>query len=644
MSAITAIYMTERQSSTLDQGSKIMSALAKFPCHTIQAWHKDNVFLGCHNQWITPESIDELNPLYDSLRQLVIAADAIIDNRKELFDLLAVPYARRVDITDAELILLSYAKWGKEAPRFLIGDYAFIIWDEREQRLFAARDSSGSRTLYYHWNGFRLALCTTMKPLLGLPQVEKRLNEQWLAQYLAICTAILTVDASLNVYQDIYELPPAHSMTVEGNQVKTSRYITIKADKKLRFKQDEQYVEAFRDVFEEAVNARSRTYRHVGSHLSGGLDSGAVVAYAAKMLRSKNKPLHTYSYIPTDDFIDYTPKNRMANETPYIESVVKHIGGIKANYLNFQDTNSYTEIDSLLDILEMPYKNFANSFWIKGIFEKAAEQNVGVLLNGARGNMTISWGYAIENYMLLFKQLRWIRLAQELKAYSMKRSTGRARVLSEMMSTWPALNRNKGHVLVKPRAIINPDFARKTKVTEQLQMHGMDATGIFTETNIYKFRKWHFEDLFHWYSTNTINSKLSLSYGLWSRDPSNDIRVIQFCLSVPEDQYVLHGLDRALIRRATENHLPDQVRMNQTVRGIQGADWLHRMQAFWPSFIEEAKQMSRDDTILQFLDGAIINDALSKYQDAVHSKNANDQDLRVLMWSVIVYRFLKRNF
>lgn len=644
MSAITAIYMTERQCPTLDQGSKIMSALTEFPCHTSQAWHNDNVFLGCHNQWITPESINELNPFYDRERQLVITADAIIDNRKELFDLLDIPYARRVHITDAELILLSYSKWEREAPKFLIGDFAFIIWDEREQRLFAARDFSGSRTLYYHWNGKRLVLCTTMNPLLDLPHVEKRLNEQWLAQYLAINTAISTVDSTSNVFKDIWQIPPSHSITIAGGHINISRYCTIKTDKKLRFKKNEQYIEAFQEVFQEAVNTRLRTYRRVGSELSGGLDSGAVTAFAARALRTKNKQLHTFSYIPAKDFIDYTPKHSIANESHFIQSTVQHIGGISAHYLDFEDRNSFIEIDSYLDILEMPYKNYMNSFWIRGIFEKAAEKDVGVFLTGARGNLTISWGDAVANYTRLFKQLRWLRLLQELKAYSFNMGAGRAWLLSVMVNrAYPMRNKNKSEQSAALKPIINAEFAKKTRVFEQLRKHGFDESGMFTKTNAYHFRKWHFEDLFHWNSTNTLNTKMSLASGVWSRDPTNDIRVIQFCLSVPEDQYVQNGLDRALIRRATEHYLPDKIRLNQRVRGVQGADWLHRMLPHWPSFIEDANEMSKDDRMMGFVNSSLIKEALTQYKYSVQPQQANDGSLRDLMWSLIVYRFLKRN-
>ena len=109
----------------------------------------NSVFLGCHAQWITPESINEPLPYYHYEAQVAITADAIIDNRKELFDQLQIKPEDRKEMPDSQLILLSYLKWGEECPKYLIGDFAFMIWDQRNQKLFGARDASGYRTLYY---------------------------------------------------------------------------------------------------------------------------------------------------------------------------------------------------------------------------------------------------------------------------------------------------------------------------------------------------------------------------------------------------------------------------------------------------------------------------------------------------------------
>ena len=92
-------------------------------------------FFGCHAQWITPESVGEQLPFYNYEKQLTITADAIIDNRDELFEKLQVDYSDRKNMADSELILLSYQKWGEEAPKYLVGDFAFMIWDEKQMLL-----------------------------------------------------------------------------------------------------------------------------------------------------------------------------------------------------------------------------------------------------------------------------------------------------------------------------------------------------------------------------------------------------------------------------------------------------------------------------------------------------------------------------
>ena len=71
--------------------------------------------------------------------------------------------------------------------------------------------------------------------------------------------------------------------------------------------------------------------------------------------------------------------------------------------------------------MEMPYKFFENSFWLKGIYEEAMQQGIGVLVKWGRGNFTISWGPALDYYAILLKKLKWIRFYQELDQYSKNR-------------------------------------------------------------------------------------------------------------------------------------------------------------------------------------------------------------------------------
>ncbi|MBT2642179.1 asparagine synthetase B [Bacillus sp. ISL-41] len=644
MSAIAGILNLNNEPVNTDYGIRLMKELERYPADDVQTWYSDKVFLGCHAQWITPESIGEKLPYYDHDRKLAITADAIIDNREELFEALQVKKERRKKITDSELILLSYYKWGEDSPKYLIGDFAFMIWDEKKQQLFGARDPSGYRTLYYFKNDTRLAFCTTIEPLLSLPFIEKRLNESYIAEFLAITGMFDTVDARTTPFENIQQVPPFHRISIDRKKYDLNRYGAFTPNQKIKFKSNEDYVSAFQEVFHKAVNCRLRTFKAIGSQLSGGLDSGAVVGFAAKELQKENKTLQTFSYIPPRDFIDFTHKKLMTDERPYIKKTVQFVGGITDNYYDFEGRNSYTEIDDYLDVMEMPYKFAENSFWLRGIFEAANEKGVGILLNGDKGNSTISWGSAIDYYALLLKQFKWLKLIQELQNYSLKTGGARFRLLPDIVKKgYPFINHHVSKTN-KMSSLINKELARKTGVFEKLNQHGIDDNGNLVSQSIYNQRRIIFDKISAWNSGSTFNAKLSLRYKLWKRDPTNDLRLVRFCFALPEDQYVQDGLDRALIRRATENILPDQIRLNQSIRGMQGADWLHRMIPSWNLFMNEVKELIKDSYVIQFFDEATIRSALTSSEMGVRPNRMSDPNYRVLMRAVIVYRLIKKYF
>lgn len=643
MSAITGVFNCNEEPVSVETIENMMQALQKYPAHDVRVWHDRFVFLGCHAQWITPESTKERLPFYDEQHKLAITADAIIDNREELFNRLQVEHFQRKQMTDSELILAAYLKWGKEAPRYLIGDFAFIIWDEQKRHLFGARDLSGNRTLYYYHHSRQFAFCTVMNPLFTMPGVKKELNESWLAEFLMIPIILDTIDVHSTVYHNIDQIPPGHSITVADGNITLEQYGTfITPGETLKLKTNGEYEEAFREVFQEAVTSKLRTYRKVGASLSGGLDSGAVVSFAANPLRQEGKTLQTYSYVPPSDFVDWTPKSLIADESPYIQATVQHVGNIAHNNLDFSGRNSFEEMNDLLELMEAPYKFFENSFWIKGILEQAEKHGVGVLLNGGSGNYSISWGPALDYYAQLLRKLRLMRFYHELKLYGRNMRIGRSRLLpiiGKLAFPFPAPS-----FFSKPRSdiplLINPDLAERTKVFDKLKNHNVGLTEF--SMNEFAARIDQFENLSFLNHQGTSSTKLSLRYAVRERDPTCDPRVVRFCLSVPVEQYVQNGMDRSLIRRSTENYLPDKVRCNLRVRGVQGADWIHRMIPSWSAFMEELHQLCGDTGASYFLNVKQIKESLSKIGNSPKPEYAFDPNVRLLMQSLIVYRFIRQ--
>lgn len=645
MSAISSICNIHLQALPPELGPRLMSELSHYPADAIDAIQQDNIFFGCHNQWITPESREEALPCYYPSLNLAITADAIIDNREELFQKLQVSAADRKQMSDSLLLLLAYKKWGEEMPKHLVGDFAFMIWNGSDSSLFGARDFSGTRTLYFARSEDLLAFCTAIRPLFTLPGMNRELHEGWISEFLAIPITTEAVDLYATVYKRVGQVPPAHSFTLRGGELSFQRYCTIAPEKLLKLRSNEEYEEAFRDVFQTAVRSKTRTFRQVGANLSGGLDSGSVVSFAARALREENKQLHTFSYVPMEDFQDWTPRSRVANERSNIKETVEHVGNIQDQYFDFPNMNPLSEVDDWLDLLETPYKFYENSYWMKGIYQQAQEANAGVLLTGSRGNWTVSWGPPLDYQASLLRGMKWIKFYKELTKFSDNLGIHKSRLYRQLgKKAFPAivrlLSRGPSQEPILPD-LINPDFARRTKVYERLEEHGYDFWGNASQ-NVYDVRQKQFEKLYYWTITGTVGCKQSLRHSLWERDATNDLRVIRFCLSIPQEQYVQNGYGRSLIRRSTKDYLPDSIRLNQKVRGIQGADGLHRMLPSWNELLNELQHVVTDPAVSEYLNVNELTKALNIIQHAPSPEKVFDTEFRILMRGLIFRRFVRK--
>src|SRR6266542_6193317 len=125
--------------------------------------------LGYAKLAVTPEEQDEQQPLLSPRTGCAVIADARLDNRGEILAGLAGDCPPTA--SDAELILRAYEAWGVDAPVHLLGDFAFIVWDPRAERLVCARDTSGQRPLFYRVDRGTFAAASEIHQLLQDPAV-----------------------------------------------------------------------------------------------------------------------------------------------------------------------------------------------------------------------------------------------------------------------------------------------------------------------------------------------------------------------------------------------------------------------------------------------------------------------------------------
>ena len=141
-----------------------------------------SVALGHTMLWNTPES--KLEHLPNRQEHLVITMDARLDNREELVQKLEMTDRALEQITDSDFILAAYSKWGEACPKYLLGDFAFAIWDEKKQQLFCARDHIGIKSFYFHLNDDMFVFSNDIRGVITHHDVSKVMNDEAVAIYL----------------------------------------------------------------------------------------------------------------------------------------------------------------------------------------------------------------------------------------------------------------------------------------------------------------------------------------------------------------------------------------------------------------------------------------------------------------------------
>jgi len=182
--------------------------------------------------------------------------------------------------TDAEVVLHLYEDYAEDCLAYLRGMFAFAIWDERQDKLFLARDRVGKKPLIYYYDSQYFCFASEFTALLACGLIEKKINRSMINPYLTFGY----IPAPYSIYEGIYKLPPAHFAVFKNNKLTLTRYWSLDYTHKLSINEKEATGELKRIMF-EAVKLRLESDVPLGVFLSGGLDSSMVVALMAKLGR-----------------------------------------------------------------------------------------------------------------------------------------------------------------------------------------------------------------------------------------------------------------------------------------------------------------------------------------------------------------------
>ena len=593
MSASVGFFHRDGQPAQFHWLERMMTAVAHRGVDDSGTWCSGSVAFGHQMMWITPESQQEKLPLVNRRGDLVITADARIDNRQELCDRLNISPAEAKRLPDSALILEAYEKWGIDCPKFLLGDFAFALWDSRSQRLICVRDPMGVKALHYYQTPEIFAFSTEAKGILALPGVVKQLNEKKFAYWLSYNFENISPEETF--FQNIYNVRPAHTLVIEADRIASYEYWQPDSWQSLPYKHDEEYLEAFRELFADAVKCRLRSVYPIGTFLSGGLDSSAIACVAARQLREEGRELTLAAGVLPENY-----QGMATDEREFVEAVCQQ-ENLQPLYISAAEKSPYQDLERHFFCEEAPIVNF---YYLHNALQAAlAQQQVRTFFHGVGGELGPSShgkGYLTD----LFKGLHWLTLSQEIAAVAQVQNRKWWRVFGGEV-VLPLFSIERKPYPLSQISPINLDFAREMGLENYLSHRTLNqrfGSVSMSDNEIYAIKA------FQGSTTDAISAKHHLSPAV----PYCDIRLLNFCLAVPAHLKFKNGWNRNLIRIGMEGILPRKVQWRPSKVAFS-PDYVERLWKFGQEGILLLDEIPRDSLAYRYLDIPRIRQMLYEY-------------------------------
>ena len=501
--------------------------------------------------------------IFSTAIPVILSPETRIDNQEELIKNLNLSHST---ISNHRLILSAYRKWGIHCLDHLIGDFAFLLWDEVNAQFFGAVDHIGIQRLYYYYTPEQFSVGFQIRELLSKSKVRKQVNESKIASHLSY---VPCHEPSETYYKDIFQLPPGHYMIITQGGMRIRRYWALDPSKNIQLESNEAYAEAFREIFTEAVRCRLDGDNPVGIRLSGGVDSVSVAALTREIL-DDNIPLHTFSA--------YFTGSNHSDERPYINDLLA-LGSYEGHLI---EGNQINPLDDIAEMLAQHDEPIYNSFaWIDWRLNKLArEKGVHVMLDGIDGDGTVTpIGFRDSYLPELIRNFRLRTFWGEV--------TGHAHHFGSSFF-WTLVTFGLKPLIPKPvldfrdklrgrynqtspiRDIINPDFSKKMRVMEKYN----SASEILAWPPK-KSRLAHYIHATERYEGGRVQMMHTVAtpFGIECRHPFADVRLMEFCLAIPSDQKLYRGLNRIVMRRALADLLPEST-YNRPGKGGWNGDYM----------------------------------------------------------------------
>jgi asparagine synthase (glutamine-hydrolysing) len=465
---------------------------------------------------------------------------------------------------DTEVLLVSYIEWGRAAVDRLNGIFAFAIWSERDQSLFLCRDRVGVKPLFYsHSNGVFL-FGSEPKSILANPSFQAEIGPDGLAEIFAVGPARTP---GHGVYREMNELKPGHFLVYDRNGLRTETYWKVEA----REHEDdlERTAQKVRELLQDTVERQLVSDVPVCTLLSGGLDSSALTAFAAKHYEQNGLgKLHTYSidYVDNDKHFKssaFTPNP----DRPWIEKMTEFLG-TEHHYKFFDTPELVTTLEDVVYARDLPGMADVDASLL--LFCREIKKNATVAISGEAAD-EIFGGYP------------WFHRDDALNANTFPWSlhTGvRAELLKPELAEW-----------IRPVEYVEDRYAQALAEVPRLAKEHSGRLGRMREMsylNITRFMP----------TLLDRKDRMSMAAGLEVRVPFCDHRLIEYVFNIPWEMKMAGDREKGILRKALEGVLPDDVlyRKKSPYPKTHNPNYLHAVRAWVEQILGDSSS-----PILQFI-------------------------------------------
>lgn len=512
---------------------------------------------------VTREDGWERQPLADG--PLLSMFDGRLDDRDGLAQRLGLSLD---GMPDGAVALAAFRRWGADAPLHMLGEFAWAVWDEESGRLMLASDTSCSRTLYY-WRGREAtAFATALPALFALPEVPREIDEEGLADFLVLNPE--TGDRT--PYRDVRRVMPGETVLLTRNSERRMANWDFSSMPAVP-QEPLACAEAARDLFEIAVRARLRGPEPAAVCVSGGLDSSAIAAVAARV--SAPVPVQGFALVPPLGVELGHRAHELPDGRPQLAALASAYSNLRLTHIEPPNDPVDRDPTALFHATALPVSFAPGLGWQLAAWRAAARAGARLVMTGDMGEATLTYhgnlGAMVGQGHVLHALAQVLALGRRGASYGWLLDEA---LLGGRLGAAVAKRRGAlvagGWELYSP---IHPELAARTRVRERLLEAGFPggiqhkkAGGVEVLRRTLRWSALPMDCL----------AALRRLSGLEHTDPFADRRILAFCLALPETVFVRDGMRRWLGRAAFRGLLPPAV-VDEPRKAAQNPEWFHRL-------------------------------------------------------------------